>query len=279
LLRSNYWTIIVAMRSGITGGSRDDLAHLLQRGRRVVSVDDTSRALGLDRREAAKRLAHWASTGWLRRVRRGLYIPVPLEAENPAAWSEDALFLADVVWAPCYFTGWTAANHWGLTEQVFRTIVVKTTQRVRASRQRLLDHEFLLSHVPTDKLWGVHVVWRHDRRIQMADPTRTVVDILDEPALGGGIRHAGDILVAYLAEHDGKELLAYVDRLGNRTVFKRLGYLLDVLAQHRRDLADECRKRLPAGVSLLEPGRPSGGTLSGAWGLRINVRLSPEGAS
>lgn len=185
-----------------------------------MSVEDASRALSVDRRKAAKRLAHWASMGWLRRVRRGLYIPVPIEAENPGAWSEDALFLADVVWTPCYFTGWTSANHWGLTEQVFRTIVVKTTQRVRASRQRLLDHEYLLSHVPAARLWGLNVVWRLDRRVQMADPTRTVLDILDDPALGGGIRQVGDILVAYFEEHDGEDLLACGDRIGNRTVFK-----------------------------------------------------------
>jgi hypothetical protein len=31
---------------------------------------------------AARELAHWAERGWLRKVRRGLCIPVPVEAEH-----------------------------------------------------------------------------------------------------------------------------------------------------------------------------------------------------
>ena len=30
----------------------------------------------------------WASRGWLRRVRRGLYIAVPVDARDPATWGE-----------------------------------------------------------------------------------------------------------------------------------------------------------------------------------------------
>src|SRR3990170_1897204 len=117
---------------GISRSGRGELALVVGRGRRLVSVTDVAAALGVDRVTAAKKLARWADEGWLRRVRRGLYIPVPLDAENPALWSEDPLVLADAVWAPCYFTGLTAASHLGMTEQVFRTTVLKTAARVRS---------------------------------------------------------------------------------------------------------------------------------------------------
>jgi len=45
----------------------------------------------------ARKLARWARLGWLRRVRRGLYIPVPVEAEDPRRWTDDPLYLADAV--------------------------------------------------------------------------------------------------------------------------------------------------------------------------------------
>ena len=41
-----------------------------------------------------KRLSRQAREGWVRKVRRGLYIGVPVDASNPAAWSEDALIVA-----------------------------------------------------------------------------------------------------------------------------------------------------------------------------------------
>src|ERR1700678_1536301 len=72
------------------------------------------------------------------------------------SWSEDALVVAAEVWNPCYFTGWTAAQHWALTEQVFRTTVLKTSERVRAATVRLLDHDYLVGHIEPESLsWGL----------------------------------------------------------------------------------------------------------------------------
>ena len=267
-------------RSGISAAGRGELTAVMGRGRRFVGVDEAAAALNVDPKTSAKKLARWAEEGWLRRVRRGLYIAVPVDAEDPKAWSEDALVIATAVWSPCYFTGWTAANHWGLTEQVFRTTVLKTTGRVRTSTVWLLDHEYMVSHVAEPFMeWGLESFWHDERRLRIADPARTVVDILDAPRLGGGIRHAGEILAAYLNEHDPDRLVAYGDRLGNRTVFKRLGYLLEAMGRGELGLLDACRKRLPSGVSLLDPDGPRSGPRSSTWALRVNVRVGAEGPS
>jgi len=245
-----------------------------------VTVTDVSTALGVDRKIAAKKLARWATQGWLRRVRRSLYIPVPIEADDPSSWSEDPFVLADAVWAPCYFTGWTAANHWGLTVQIFRTTVLKTVRRVRSGRERLLDHEYLLAHVPGRLLdWGLRPVWREERRVLFADPARTVIDILDDPWLGGGIRQVTEIVAAYLDEHNWKTLIEYGDRLGNRSVFKRLGYLAEAAGLGNPQLLADCRARISAGISLLDPGGPTGGKRVGEWGIRANVHISRPEAS
>ena len=241
------------MASGISGQSRADLARLTGRGRRFVTVTDVAEELRLARGEAARRLARWAEQGWLRRVRRDLYIPVPVDAVDPASWGGDPLVLADAVWGPCYATGWTAANHWGLTEQTFRTTVIKTTQRVRKSAQNLLDNAFFLAHARPEQLeWGMRSEWREERRIRIADPARTVVDMLDDPRLGGGIRAIAECLDAYLANEDPKDLIDYAERLGNHTVFKRVGYLGERLGADEAFLAD-CEHRLSEGFSALDP--------------------------
>jgi predicted transcriptional regulator of viral defense system len=259
---------------GISGRGREDLARVVGRGRRLVTVDDVSIALDLDRTSAAKRLARWNEQGWLRRVRRGLYIPVPVDAENPGAWSEDPLVLADAVWRPCYFTGWTAANHWGLTEQLFRTTILKTAGRVRKSRDRLLDWEFMVAHTSPEGLeWGLARVWRGDRRVLIADPARTVVDILDDPTLAGGIRLGAEILDAYLGEHEWRTLVEYGDRLGNGAVFKRLGYLVDAAGLPSEGLTEACRERLTTGTALLDPGMPSTGPRRSDWQILENVNV------
>lgn len=268
------------MKSGISGGGREELTRAAGRGRRFLTVESVAEDLGIDKTNAAYRLARWTGQGWLRRVRRGLYIPVPVDAENPKTWSEDPMVLAAEVWSPCYFTGWTSANHWSLTEQVFRTTVVKTSERVRASNARLLDHEYLLVHVPARFMeWGLSTAWAAERRLSIADPARTIIDILDDPRLGGGIRHGADILASYLEEHDPLVLVDYGDRLGNRAVFKRLGYLLGAMRRDEPHLIQECHARVSAGMSPLDPKGSAGGTYVSEWGLRVNARIDAEGAS
>ncbi len=263
--------------AGISPAGRADLAAILGAGRRFVTPSTVVDALGVDARTAAKKLSRWAAEGWLRRARRGLYIPVPVDAANPAAWSEDALIVAAAVWSPCYFTGWTAANHWALTDQVFRTTVLKTAGRVRASSVRLLDHDYLVTHVsPGAMEWGLKTEWRGEVRLRMADPARSVIDILDAPRLGGGIRHGAEILAAFLEDHDPAVLIDYGDRLGNRAVFKRLGYILEAIGSDRKGLAEACLRRVSAGISALDPDGPPGGRAVTRWGIRINAPVGAE---
>lgn len=264
---------------GISGAGRAELAAVVGR-RRFIAPADVALELGVDRQVAARRLAHWAENGWLRRVRRGLYIPVPVEAERPEGWSQDALVVAAATWSPCYFTGWTAASHWSLTEQTFRTTVVKTTQRVRRSEVRLLDSDYLLMHIAENRMaWGMRSSWHEEVRLQIADPARTVVDILDTPRIGGGIRHAAEILDAYLDTDDSASLIEYAGRLGNRAVFKRLGYLTESLGLDQPELIAACRAHLSTGIVLLDPGAPPSGPRVPTWGLRANVRVTPQGPS
>lgn len=262
--------------SGISSTGRTELATVLSGGRRFVRPENVTAALDVNADEAAKKLSRWAAQGWLRRVRRGLYIGVPVEATHPASWAEDPLAVAAEVW-PCYFTGWTAANEWALSDQVFRTTVLKTTSRVRASHVRLLDHDYLISSTSdADMSWGMKSQWRHESRLRFADPARTVVDILDVPRLGGGMRHGAEILAAYLDEHDPATLIAYGDRLGNMALFKRLGYSIEAMGTELPTILNACRERVSAGISALDPGGPPGGRTNRRWGLRINVTIRAE---
>lgn len=262
--------------SGISAGGRGDLATVLSGGRRFVRPEQVASLLGINADEAAKKLSRWAAQGWLRRVRRGLYIGVPVEAAHPALWSEDPLVVAAEVW-PCYFTGWTAANEWALSDQVFRTTALKTTSRVRTTNVRLLDHDYLLSPTSDANMsWGMKSQWRLESRLRFADPARTVVDILDVPKLGGGMRHGAEVLAAYLDEYDPEMLVEYGDRLGNRAIFKRLGYSVEAMGRDLPKLVTACRRRISAGISALDPAGPTEGRINTRWGLRVNVTVGRE---
>ena len=59
---------------------RSRLAQVLRVEGQLITIADATAALGVDRVTAAKLLARWQDQGWLKRVRRGLYAPVPVTA-------------------------------------------------------------------------------------------------------------------------------------------------------------------------------------------------------
>ena len=241
--------------SGLGRIDRERLSSLLRGTKGTISVQDASKILSVSAVDAAKMLARWRKNGWLSRVRRGLYVPVPLESRTADVPLEDPWIIADRLFAPCYIGGWSAAEHWGLTEQIFRTVVVMTTQKPRDRSPNIKGTKFLLRTVIDRAVFGLKPVWRGRIKVSVSDPTRTVLDMLDAPQLGGGLRSTTDILVSYLTSDDKntKQLLEYAERLDNGAVFKRLGFLLERFAADQKDLINQCHSRLTKGNSKVDP--------------------------
>jgi predicted transcriptional regulator of viral defense system len=266
------------MRKGIDQRNRELLERLHRGVRGPFTPAEAARVLTLDLKRTRQFLSYLGSRGWLSRVRRGLYTTVPLGAERPSEWREDPWVVARSVFSPCYVGGFSACEHWSLTEQIFRDVVVVTARPLRARRIEVQGTPFLLKMRAKDKLFGTSSVWRGEIKVQVSDPTRTLVDILDDPALGGGIRHVSQVLGAYLeGEHRNEaKLLEYAGRLGNRTVFKRLGYLVEALGIEAPELSRRCRALRSAGLTFLDPTLRARGRIDKRWNLRVNARISAE---
>ena len=245
----------------------------------AFDVGHASRALGLDAGRTRKLLAYLARRGWLSRIRRGLYVAVPLDARRPGEWVEDQWVVAERTFSPCYIGGWTACQHWGLTEQIFRTVLVVTAKKVRERDQILQGMSYRLTVRAEKKFFGTTMVWRDQIRVRVSDPTRTVVDLLDDPTLGGGMRTVADIIHEYMSGEyrDDTLLVEYGDRLGNRTVFKRLGFILEQLGAEAPALVEDCFKRRSAGLAVLDPSVQAKGRIVRRWGIRANVTLGTPG--
>lgn len=232
---------------------RQRLAQLIAGTSDVIQVNDVVRVFDLDRATAAKTLARWVSQGWLRRVKRGVYVPATLDSLGSEHVLDDPWVLVPSLFAPAYVGGRTAAEHWDLTEQIFNDIVVLTAQAVRHKSHRRHGATFTVKHVHERKMFGYKPVWRGRTKVMMSDLQRTVVDILDDPAIGGGIRHVADCLAEYFKRNDRNDtlLIAYGEKLGNGAVFKRLGFLAEQFGEDR--LAQACRARLTKGTIKIDP--------------------------
>src|SRR5256885_13191190 len=54
------------------------LSLVLRNAGELISINDVTATLSISRDEASKLLARWNAQGWIRRLRRGYYAPVPL---------------------------------------------------------------------------------------------------------------------------------------------------------------------------------------------------------
>lgn len=264
--RSNYTH---SPLSGLGKASRTQLAAVLRKSVGVVTPALAAEVLSVPRIDAAKLLSRWAAQGWLQRVRRGIYVAVPLESERADSSPEDSWLIAETAFAPCFISGWSAAEYWELTEQVFRTVLVSTTRRLRDRKPKMGGIGFRLRTVNEAAFFGLKTVWRGRMRVRVSDPSRTIVDLLSDPALGGGLRSSVDMLRNYLGSKEHRDiglLLSYAETLGVGAVFKRLGYLLERFAPEERDAIERCMGALTKGNAKLDPALP-GKRLATAWRL------------
>jgi len=249
------------------------LSKVLRNAKGCITVDLVHQVLHVSPSLARKYLSRWAKNGWLKRVYHGAYLPVALESEDMTSPSEDPWIIAEGLFSPCYIGGWSAAQHWDFTEQLFNETLVFSSRKLNPLSQNPGGHRFILRKTSPAKMFGFKVVWKSGVKIHVSDPHKTIIDILDDPKNGGGIRMVCDCLKSYLNSHerDLSVLMEYAFKMNNKTIFKRLGYLLSVLKYEDVKIIEQCRAYISKGNSQLDP-TIKGRKLVKNWGLWV-----PEG--
>ncbi len=263
--------------SGLGKEDRKRLSAIVRETKGTISVKEAAKILKVSATKAAKMLSRWAKKGWLSRIRRGLYIRIPLESRTTDVPLEDPWVIAERLYSPCYIGGWSAAEYWDLTEQVFRTVVIMTTQKPRNRAPVIRRTSFMIRTVPEKAMFGLKPVWRGQVKISVSDPSRTIIDMLDNPRLGGGIRSVADMFNNYLKSEnkDLKLLIEYAKRLGNGAVFKRLGFLLERFASDQIPFITECNSQLTKGNVNLDPALESDNLIT-RWRLWVPKSWTKE---
>lgn len=251
---------------------KEIISRLQRESRGSLRIEDVPNILGISRLAAKKLLYQLSRQGWIVRLKRGRYLLLPLEAISSGQWSRDPWIIATLVYSPCYVGGWSACEYWGFTEQMFRETVVYTTQILRQRQQEILGNTLRLRAIKKTRFFGTKAVWRDEIKTLVSDPEKTIVDLLDEPTLGGGFRQVTNVLREYFkfSNRQTAKLLDYIDLYGNKAVNKRLGYLCELYFPNEQKLIAGCLKRVSKGYSKLDPSGPTKGRYLRRWALRIN---------
>lgn len=230
------------------------LAQILRSTSGPIRAVDVVEALGIERTHASKMLADWHNQGVVRRVARGLYVPVSPQNLGQSQVLPDPWVLVPELYSPGYVGGWSALEHWELTEQLFRSVCVFTSKRTTYGANEHQGVGFYLKHVAEDKIFGTKTLWRENTKLAISDVPRTLLDVIDTPYLGAGLQHVMDCLTEFRRHGSDDELwkmIDYADRLGNGAIFKKLGYLAEILG-FDTSFVSACTERLSAGYAHID---------------------------
>ena len=250
------------------------IAGLAEASKPLFTVQDAKALIGPDAKEVIRWLVR---KKWVLPLKRGLYAMVPLDVgvKGADAFVVHNFVVASMLVEPYYVGYWSALNHHGLTDQIPRTTFVATTRAKHPVR--VLDAEYYFVKLAPRKFFGWQEQEIEGRTVRLSDPEKTLADCLDHPEHCGGIEQVARAIYFSREEIDLARVLGYADRMGNRTIVKRLGHILEVTGI-LPDYEGLFASRKPsAGYPLLDPLSPRKGRHDGRWRLLVNYRLDPEG--
>ncbi len=240
---------------GFDSKYRRYFSKLAGNGAKPFTIKEAALLLNVPYDSAKKILNRLARSGWLYRIKKGLYIAASPTVTIPDQIVEDPWILANSLFDPCYIGGWDAISFWDYTDQIFIHTFVYTTCPQKKSTQTYLGHTFIVRKIPKEDFFGLKTEWRNNVKIKMSDPSRTIIDLLEAPQQFGGSSVLNEILTEYLrSDHKNIPLLVdYALAIKNKAVIKRLGYLLERKGLLSSDLNTKLLANLSPGKVKLVP--------------------------
>ncbi len=237
-----------------------------ERERRVIlTLDAIREAVGPDSaHDVASRLVRKRA---LERIGRGKFLVRPLRTiSRPTALSAPVLAAALLQGKPYYLGGLWALTFHRLTDQQYVStldaFVARRQQARRLGAARLAFHrisaERLVRGVATETIEGVSV--------QLSDPERTLLDLLDYPSIAGSSDEGLRLVRVALPKVSPRKLVEDAARDSRSSTCQRLGVLLERAGTSRRDLS-ALAKRVQGTKSVLSlrQGFPRVGRLNPRW--------------
>ena len=233
----------------------------------------------LDKRRVYRLIAQLKDKALITEVEKGKYLLLGLEPERVLS---NPLFIASHLIAPAYVSYWSALHFYGFTEQVPLTTFVATTKKKRPvtfqykgeRSDSFRDFRFRFVTVKPRKFFGYRREVVGDLPVTVADEAKAIVDSLDLPDYAGGIGEIAKALQAALDRVEVETLVRYTNRMEDKSLGSRLGYLLEALGQPLEGLIRS------ASPIKLDVSGPSSGETDPRWRVIVNVpggSLIPQG--
>jgi len=256
---------------------------LFEEGKRIFTLQDARRAApscGVANGYVLECLHHLVNTGWIVRLKRGLYL---ISSSFPGMPPVHEFEVAMALVHPAAISHWSAMHFHGMTDQISRRIYVTTTRAAPVARsasgggreyqrgavRKVNDVVYVFVRVKPERFFGTREYWIGESKAVLTDPERTLLDGLRAPKYCGDWAEVYSAFESYLRHLDVDKMIAYALRF-DAACAKRVGWVLERLGVKGAVLRK--LETLPVrGYRLLDPSGPRKGPCNKKWMIQENV--------
>jgi predicted transcriptional regulator of viral defense system len=252
---------------------------IAQEGFRVFTAADAQTLIttvGLSKNYLNEALFHLVHSGWLLRLRKGLYA---FSSLMPGLSPVHEFEIAMALTKPAAISHWSALHYHGLSEQIPHHVFILTTSPSNTPRRATKANNsiyfiektgYRFIRAKPERYFGIQKAWIGEAQIVITDPERTLLDGLMKPQYCGDFSEVLHAFQVHLPKLDIKKIIDYALQLDIVTA-KRLGWVLEYLGISISKL--EPLARLPIkGYRPLDATGPRKGVCNPRWYIQENLR-------
>jgi predicted transcriptional regulator of viral defense system len=197
---------------------------------------------------ASNLIQGYLKKGYIRRVKRNLYVAVNLADDMPVA---NRFVIASHVTPGAYVSHHSAFSYYGYTNQVSYDVWVSSCERFNPFEFEGYTFRYVMARIAA----GVE---KKADGAAVTDLERTIIDSINDFEKIGGLEELLRSL-AMVPYADEAKLLRYLEGYGKRVLYQKAGYILE---HFKKEMAigdrffDHCASRLSKSVRYLYQGLP-----------------------
>ncbi|WPU92479.1 type IV toxin-antitoxin system AbiEi family antitoxin [Mucilaginibacter sabulilitoris] len=248
------------------------LAKLNGEGTNAFTTLDAINMMATSPNTVVKLLSDMTDRGLIMRLKSGRYYVIPYDQEAESFLPDWHLVGAQLAGDAKYYIGYYSAMqlHSLITQPSLSEQIVVDRQ-LRPSIMEVKGVKFQFIYHNHQHFFGSKKIWINGQdRVLCSDLEKTFIDVLFMPEYGGGITEIAKAIYKTRDKINYTQLLKYAERFGSKAVFKRLGYLLELL-EIDTPIIDSLRQIKVSGYPLLDPSRPKEGRLISRWNIQENI--------
>ena len=250
-------------------------AYLQLKRKNIVRTGELSSVLGITKSQERSLLHRLSNSGWIVRLKRGMYL-VPPRIPAGGKYSPGAALilqkLMDEGSGKYQICGPTAFNFYGLDDQIPSITYVYNN---RISDNRVIGNlAFHFIKVADLRLGATNAVrTRENVEILYSSKARTLMDAVYDWSRFNSLPRGYEWIRQEIKKDPMlvSELVDVTCKYGNQATMRRIGYLLDTLI-HPSRIINRIQHQLSNSRALIPwvPSRPAKGKVNRKWGIIVN---------